>query len=252
MPKRLTKTVYTFAELKAKQAKGKATAEAVERAAQWLREGQTDHDWYDYTYEMWKSALAQVGFDNADISFSGFWSQGDGASFTASVDLDVLINFLAAPPAANECIDSDGNGGEDFRPWLVHKCNGVQSNPKFAKLLKIVHADLIDGARVYRGDSHYCHEHTCSFEAEDLRDRGEYHPRTSATKYNGYWESETPRVRKLYDEFVEAAEELRLDISRAIYKSLEEEHEYLTGDEAIADFAEANEYTFTINGKREG
>jgi len=83
MPKTITKevTLYTFKELVDLEKVG-TLKRACERARAWLQEGQTDHDWWDHTYDTWKSALAQIGFDNADISFSGFWSQGDGASFT--------------------------------------------------------------------------------------------------------------------------------------------------------------------------
>lgn len=41
----------------------------------------------------WKWLLKNKGFDGVDISFSGFWSQGDGASFTAnSIDFERYFN----------------------------------------------------------------------------------------------------------------------------------------------------------------
>lgn len=103
MAKQITKTLYTYRELKGLHDRKKISAQAFERATDWLREGQTDHDWWDSVYEIWQSALAQLGFEDAKISFSGFWSQGDGASFTcASVDVRKLITFLLDPPPTQQ------------------------------------------------------------------------------------------------------------------------------------------------------
>lgn len=49
-----------------------------------------------------------------------------------------------------------------------------------------------------------------------------------------------------------AAEQLRLDLCGAIYKDLEEEYSYRTADEQLAEDAEANDYTFDANGRRDG
>jgi hypothetical protein len=161
------------------------------------------------------------------------------------VDLEKLIAFLAEPPEARETI---AGNPEDFRPYIVGKCNGVRGNPKFAKLLKLV--DYFD-ATVQRTGHHYSHENTCRFTA-DLRDRGEWVATKAHPSGYGNWESTTPHVRAIFDDFCKAAEELRYDLCKAIYADLEDEHEWLTGDEALAETAEANEYHFTADGEREG
>lgn len=38
-----------------------------------------DYYWYTNETEHFKDCLALIGFNNADISFGGFYSQGDGA-----------------------------------------------------------------------------------------------------------------------------------------------------------------------------
>ena len=70
-----TRTVYKLQELEGR---------AKERALEWLAEGQTDHDWWDFVYEDAKTIGALMGIEIKDIYFSGFWSQGDGACFTGS------------------------------------------------------------------------------------------------------------------------------------------------------------------------
>jgi len=44
----------------------------------------TDHNWYDFTVTDFEEILKQIGFYNINCYFSGFYSQGDGASFEAS------------------------------------------------------------------------------------------------------------------------------------------------------------------------
>ncbi len=49
----------------------------------------TDYEWFEGTIDYMTEQLEKLGFDNAKIGFSGFASQGDGANFTASVNLKV-------------------------------------------------------------------------------------------------------------------------------------------------------------------
>ena len=64
--------------------------------------------------------------------------------------------------------------------------------------------------------------------------------------------SNTPKVRSLFNIFVEDAERLRLALCQAIYAMLEDDYEDRTSDEQLLDFAQANDYTFEANGNREG
>ena len=52
----------------------------------------TEFDWYDFTLDDWKQKLEAAGFLNPEIQFTGFWSQGDGASFTCN-NID-LVKFM--------------------------------------------------------------------------------------------------------------------------------------------------------------
>lgn len=57
---------------------------AKERARDNYREGNLDYEWWDHIYEEWIAELEEMGWRNPEINFSGFASQGDGASFTAT------------------------------------------------------------------------------------------------------------------------------------------------------------------------
>jgi|GEM_PF-1420670 len=83
---RLAYTVYLLEELSEK---------AKQKAIEKNRTINVDYgDWYTGVVEGWQEILGQCGFCNAEIYFRGFWSQGDGACFDASVNLDF---FFASP-----------------------------------------------------------------------------------------------------------------------------------------------------------
>jgi hypothetical protein len=222
----ITKTLYQFGELIEAHKQGTVKSEAVERARAWMIEGFGCFEWWDSTWETWKDALAQVGFTDAEMSFSGFASQGDGASFTCkSVDLDKLKAFMGTDIAPSEVIDGTP---EDFRPWIVYKIEGkTPANSKYFIL------DERTSASVGRLDNRYSHENTCEMVVE--------------------WpELTSPALEKVLTAFEKDAEQLRRDICRAIYRDLEEEYEHQTSDEQLIVSAEANDYTFDATGRREG
>ena len=86
-----TKTkVYNFEEL---------SIEAQEKVIEDNRDINTDYDWWEFTIDDSKSNLEELGYTEPKIYFSGFWSQGDGASFEAQVD---LTKWLKAHKLANK------------------------------------------------------------------------------------------------------------------------------------------------------
>jgi hypothetical protein len=226
MPRTITKLVYTFQELLDLNKAGKVTQKAIEKARSWLQEAATDFDWYACVLDFWEHALDQIGFEDATIAFAGFWSQGDGASFTATVNLDKIVAFL----------------------YIVNLIGGKPTNPKYRRLL--VMRDYIKDLAVERTSHHYSHERTCQFKAS-LNDKGHYED-THKTSDKWKWVSNTSKVRALFDSFREDAEDLRLRLCKAIYKMLEDDYWDRISDAQLLEFAAANDYTFEANGTREG
>lgn len=70
MPKVIEKLAYEYNELN-------------DKAKQKLKDSYCEHfvD-VDFEVECLETILEELGFHNAKIAYSGFWSQGDGASFT--------------------------------------------------------------------------------------------------------------------------------------------------------------------------
>lgn len=81
--------VYKFSEL---------SEEAKQKAIENFRKGYPDYDWWNGVYDHWKKKLEKLGYTDIDIRFSGFWSQGDGASFTGKIDIPA---WLKAHPNKN-------------------------------------------------------------------------------------------------------------------------------------------------------
>lgn len=210
----ITQTVYKYSEL---------TGKARDNACYHMGEYQTSHDWWEFVYESWNELLTAVGFENAKISFTGFASQGDGASFTADCDIEKLAKAFSSPIEPSECWKENGE-----LAYLADKLEGIEHAPQFARLAGL--GDWIS-LKVVRTSHHYCHYNTCGLEWE-LCDNGR----------------ECDKVYRLLSQFVESVELLRKDICKAIYDALESEYDYLTSDESCAEHAEEHDYLFFANG----
>lgn len=75
---------YSFAELN--KAAKQSAIEAMKNSEYYPWD-----DWHDAVLQDWKTDLEAYGYDDADIEYSGFSSQGDGASFTAIVNLEAWL-----------------------------------------------------------------------------------------------------------------------------------------------------------------
>lgn len=71
----IVKTYLKFNEL---------TKEQKTKVLDKLRDINVDGDyWYDFIYDEYRARLETMGYYDIEFQFSGFWSQGDGASFSA-------------------------------------------------------------------------------------------------------------------------------------------------------------------------
>lgn len=166
-------------------------------------------NWYDSVYEMFTDDMSVIGISVGDMYFSGFWSQGDGASFEGNVyDWD---KFLHACGYADEVLAD--HAADCFR---------------FASI---------------RGGSRYSHSRSatysvdlplpldaddrdlCPFPDDDLR---AVVWSTNMSKYDSY---------KLEEEFTDKF----IDCMDDLYDRLEKEYEDLTSDESILANLDANE-----------
>lgn len=235
MPRTIIKTVYSFKEMLELEKEKKVTTKAVERVRNQLKEISTDGEWWDNTKDDMKTALDQVGFENADISFSGFGSQGDGASFTADINVAKLLWFMTNDIVPSEIIGPTPRTGDenDWLPFVVHKMyckrhirKAHEFDPKWKELEPII--DEISGRVVRDKRERYVHSRTCDLEIEcgDV----------------------TMGQEQLVTQWEKAVEELRLNLCYMIYDGLEEEYFALNEDDALLELDEANEYSWDKDG----
>ena len=230
MPKQIEKTVYSFQEMLNLAENGQIKESSVNRVREKLTEWLTSDDWYAYSYECWESALNQMGFENPKINFNGFWSQGDGASFTANVDAKKMLSFMTTNIVPKNCIEPTERTGtrEDFLPWAVFKLDGAYGyDSEWTALEKLIDDVTIE---VVRQSNHYVHERTCAVVVDCNADGADY---------------------ELVQNWADAIEKLRLHLSQAIFQSLSEEYEAIISNESLVEFDEANGYEWDGIGRLE-
>ena len=224
MSKIIQKEVFSFKELIEMKAKG--THKVRNKLIQW----NTDECILRYrAFECsWKEVLNQIGFINPYLYYSGFGSQGDGASFTCEwIECKKLIEFFTTDIQPSKTIAPSERTGseEDFYPWTIEQI-GSQFNPEFSGI------DFEINGKVTRKATRYVHENSCEVELE-------------------YMHELTESQLQLFFQFETSLEELRIKLCKAIYHSLEEENDDLSRDESLIEIDEANEYQWDINGNQE-
>jgi len=112
-------------------------AEQKEKVIENYRDINIDCDWYSFTLDDWKEKLERQGFMSPEIYFSGFYSQGDGASFTAEIDIPKFLK-------------------------------GRRSATKYAKQIENYHRGILT-AKITQG-GHYSHEYTMALDYYDQDD----------------------------------------------------------------------------------
>jgi len=166
----------------------------------------TEHDWYDYVIEHFVDKMSQVGIsiDRSDVKFSGFYSQGDGASFGGTFDEQLFM-------------EKHGLDKQYPAAYYLASINDLHIKP-------------------YRHPSNYYHESTVSFEVssyalpsdeDDLRE-------VVLTSMIEQFEHE------LMD-FEQEVTDICRDYMRDLYKELQVEFEHLTSDEAVWEAIQCNE-----------
>jgi len=218
MTKTIEVTLYQFNELNDK---------AKEKAANHYREHWMSHDWWDSTYEYMKEeGEHKHGFDIKEIRFSGFCSQGDGASWCGAVRLS---------------------------EWIASKPTTYQEQPTTQIILALINEGWIDEQiMVSFGTHHYCHEYTMDVEDISFTEPVGDEMLESGTLKGARVEELLSIVGcaagALYDMSKEIEEDCK-SFARTIYRELESDYEAQTSEEAIGEVYACNDVWFTEEGR---
>ena len=165
-------------------------------------------DWWDSTIEDWNDKLSELGYASVDIRFRGFWSQGDGASFT-----------------------SDTVPSPEHDPAVIAAWTKLRN---YAILLDMDYPDLDDieySGKVYRSGHHYVHENTVSVEWSWEFPSDAWEDYEEETALDDAWTAFEKSLDSYYENL---DDEVVPDLCRRIYKDLQAEYEYQTSDEQVA------------------
>jgi hypothetical protein len=208
---------------------GELSEQSQQKAREWYIEGM-DYEWWEGTYEMIIEDGKEKGFYIDKIFFSGFYSQGDGASWTGQVDVRQWIEV-----------------NEDDSIGLSAWCQLIQEDV-VSKHVKVV-----------ANNSHYCHESTMQFSdvQDDTYDVNDEHEMVLPSIFKGMQVQHLfdiiatdPDCRyKGVDDITKAITESGKDYAKDIYQRLREEYEYLCSEEMMIDHFDCNDYHFNEDGR---
>ena len=214
--------VYRFDELE-----DEAKQRAIDNNRDW---NVADSDWYRYTFEAWRQLLSSIGIEDAQIGFSGFGRQGDGACiWNAWFDPNKLSAFMANIP--KPCGSWGDESESALQAVLVYKLGGINRIQGDSRIWDwISFFNVLDefSFSIRTVNRHYLHENCHKLELEGYTGRD--------------------NVDSTVNGCVDDLNELRRSLCQAIYSDLQEYYEYLTSDSAIAESLEANECKFDVTG----
>jgi len=185
--------------------------------------------WEDGVSEGFKEDMREIGIDDITISFSGFYSQGDGASFT-SEDIDTRKLFNAVGIKSNDAlnmeVDDERSRGEnkDFYDLLdtMEDVGQLERNRIKPEEIRVT---------IERTDSRHVHYNTVRANVE-IWDEPDG------------WEEPYGFTNDLEDKVTEYVRGLCKDL----YRKLENEYDHLTSDESVKETLVDNDYEFDEEG----
>lgn len=189
--------------------------EAKERARAWLREGVSDFEWYDVVFEDAKTIGKLMGIEIADIHFSGFSSQGDGALF---------------------------EGTYEYRKGSVNLVKGHVGNTQPSDLEVI---------RIAQELAKFQRRFFYSITAEIMHKNHEYSHKNCA-EIVGYDRYGYLGIGASGIETDKELSEILRDFMEWIYRRLEAEFNWNDEDKQVDETITINEYSFTAEGVRFG
>jgi hypothetical protein len=188
-----------------------------------------EEDWYEPIFDEFEAQMREFGIENVEIKFSGFYSQGDGASFTGDVTDNFLFfqkNWEKIGKKQQNWLDLDEiktRIDPDF-DFLVQ--TGVTGKERF----KIPIGDLVISIQRTSSGNHF-HEFTISSHVE---------------WYEEVWPEEEPskenvnRVNRGIENLEQQITDWAREKSRILYRELEKYYEKITSEEAVVEWLEEN------------
>jgi hypothetical protein len=183
--------------------------------------------WEDGVTEGFKEDMEEIGISDIDISYTGFYSQGDGASFTSN-SIDTRKLFNAAGIKSTDALDMEVENRDDKDKEFHDLLDTLEDIGQLDRT-RIKPEDL--KVTIERGSSNYSHENTISVNIE-------------------IWD-EPDGWKEPYDFVTNLEREMNIFVRKKckeLYSALEKDYEFLTSDEAVKETLIDNDYQFDEEG----
>jgi hypothetical protein len=201
--------LYQFEEL---------TSEAKQKAIIKYRDFNLDHGWWEFVYEDFINLCSTVGIvvNKNSIAFDGFYSQGDGSGFSADVDIIKLKKSIE---------------NENWKSYAPRENFQFPPNNIDRRVMGLIEKGgiLLESKIINSRNGNYV-----------VADMGGYP--SNGPRFHNYIYSEI-------DLLEEWLKQVAMIFNRFLYKSLENEYEYRTSDEAVSEALASNEIPFTADGR---
>jgi len=210
--KNITIQLFEFSEL---------SHEAKAKALESNRDINVDNDyWYDSMYEHFCEVCKILGIctEWKTICFRGFWSQGDGSAFKATVDISTLIKAIQA------------NALKEPLPEITLH---FPPCPCDKRVIALIEKGLIDAWCKINQPSHQ--HYSVSVDAD-------FNYSYSACRNYGHIDREL----NLLEHWISGIADT---LNHYLYEGLRHEYEQLVTDALVQESIEANAYPFTKDGQ---
>jgi len=189
--------------------------------------GQPPDDWHEDIYARAMGDGPERGFNINEIQFSGFHSQGDGASWTGYIDLATFLAYHNKPDAA------------DYAQYVV--------------LAELIKDGWCEGHLVISRNGFY-YNHSGTMRSDGIDDRIHYAEDDSVVD-RGILEGANVRelaksigTDELFNELDNWTLHKAQKYADEIYKQLKEEYEAYTSEEYFIDLCDINGWRFDQRG----
>lgn len=189
--------------------------------------GQPPDDWHEEIYARAKEDGYERGFNIDEIQYSGFHSQGDGASWTGHIDLPEFLEY------------HNKQESDDYTQYVMLR-----------ELIKDGWCE--DKVVVSRNGFYYNHSGT--MKTQGIDDRIHYAEDDSVMDRGILEGANVKELAKsigtdeLFNELDNWALHKAQKYADEIYKQLKEEYEAYTSEEYFIDLCDINGWRFDING----
>ena len=212
---------YSFEEL---------SPEAKTNALEEMRDINTEYQgWHEPIIEDFEERMKELGVDGVVVSYSGFYSQGDGASFTGDVFDTKTFMSKALGLKDTEWLDM----GEDEKPEDEEsRLRADLLDIGFDTREKLTPDNFV--IKIERLSNRYSHENTIEGKVyiEDIPES---------------IEDEIPS-QTIEDEIEEKVTNWARSESKDLYRNLERYYDELRSDESVEETIIANDYKFDKDG----